>query len=210
MSTAAQASCVDVAPTGGYCAVGFRDGSYRLFKTGDWTAAGWQSVNKSKKITKDLAWIEDIKFSPDSTKFAAACHDNQVHVIAVADLSHVATLPPRDSEAGGSFISHLDWSEDGCYIRTNDGNYALRYYDLQEGGKEVADGERKTGRQAHKLKAVKALRDKRWATQTCPVSWATQGIWTSGVQATDVNHCDRSSVSHPDGYPLLATAEDYG
>ena len=106
-------------------------------------------------MTKSL---EDIKFSPDGKFIAVACHDNKVYVFAFHHMEQHCIL-----SASNSFISHLDWSADSRYIRTNDGHYEILYYDVLEGRQE-ANG-------------ATALRDVEWKTHTCPISWATQGIW---------------------------------
>lgn len=48
------------------------------------------------------------------------------------------------------------------------------------------------------------VRDVKWATATCPLSWGVQGVWPAGVDGTDVNTVARS----PDG-KLLASGDDY-
>lgn len=75
-------------------------------------------------------WLEDIKFSPDNRYIAVSSHDNKVYVFAFTEITLHCTLA-----ASSSFISHLDWSADSRYIRTNDGNYELLYYDIADGGR---------------------------------------------------------------------------
>ena len=57
LSNATKARSVDVTPDGKLCAVGFRDGSYRIYET-----TLWKMVAKKKASEK---WIQDIKFSPN-------------------------------------------------------------------------------------------------------------------------------------------------
>ena len=52
------------------------------------------------------------------------------------------------------------------------------------------------------------MRDEFWATWTCPIGWPTQGIWPAYEDGSDINAVDRSFKPHPDGYHLLATAND--
>jgi len=55
------------------------------------------------------------------------------------------------------------------------------------------------------VQAVNA-KDLEWATLTCTLSWATQGIFPN-IEGEDVNTCSRSLL--PDKR-LLATGSDYG
>lgn len=98
--------------------------------------------------------------------------------------------------ASSAFVSHLDWSADSRLLRTNDGAYELLYYDAQAGRQDTSGNTK--------------FRDVTWATATCPISWATQGLWSHGMDGSDVNHCDRSDERHPDGYQLLASGDDFG
>jgi len=47
-----------------------------------------------------------------------------------------------------------------------------------------------------------------WATATCTLTWATQGIWQPGMDATDVNAVDRTREPVVDDVLLQATATD--
>jgi len=123
----AQARCVDVSADGSLCAVGFRDGSFRVYKTSNWKN-NWKMAAAKKGPMKE--WLEDIKFSPDNRYIAVSSHDNKVYVFAFTEITLHCTLA-----ASSSFISHLDWSADSRYIRTNDGNYELLYYDIADGGR---------------------------------------------------------------------------
>lgn len=80
--------------------------------------------------------------------------------------------------ASTSFITHLDWSLDSQHLRTNDGSYEILYY-------SVADGKQLTS-------GATQFRDEPWATNSCVLGWAVQGIWQTGQDGSDINHSDRS------------------
>lgn len=61
-----------------------------------------------------------------------------------------------------SYITHLDWSLDSKTIRTNDGSYELLYYSV--------DG-------VQDKRGATNFRDEPWATNSCVLGWAMQGIW---------------------------------
>lgn len=71
-------------------------------------------------------WLEDIKFSPNNQFIAVASHDKKVHVFAFKTCDHFWT-----STASSSFVSHLDWTADSRFLRTNDGAYELLFYDVE-------------------------------------------------------------------------------
>jgi WD40 repeat protein len=53
-------------------------------------------------------------------------------------------------------------------------------------------------------------RDTQWATQSCVLGWACQGIWQPGQDGSDINHADKSNGALDDGTELLATGNDDG
>ena len=117
LALGAQARCVDCSADGSLCAVGFRDGSFRVYKTSDWHP--WKMAAAKRGPMKE--WLEDIKFSPDGAYLAVSSHDNKVYVFAFPELTQHCTLPGSGSAEG--FVGHLDWSAEPGYLRTNDGNF---------------------------------------------------------------------------------------
>ena len=184
LALAAQARCVDVSPDGSLCAVGSRSGRFRIYDI-----SNWEMRVARKSPMKD--WLEDIKFSPDQKYLAVSSHDKNVYVFAFPKIEPHCTF-----SASASFVSHLDWSADSRFLRTNDGAYEILYYDVSTEKQDPS--------------GASNLRDTEWQTATCPITWGTQGIWAKGIDGSEINHCDRSSTSHPDGYQLLATADDFG
>ena len=149
LSWAAQARSVDVSADGGTAAVGFRNGEVRVYRTQD-----WKMLKALKKPMAADEWIEDLKFSPDLQYLAVSSHDNKVYVFSFPNLDLFCTL-----KGSSSFITHLDWSEDSRFIRTNDGSYELLFYAVKKGNQAPHAGS--------------ALKDTVWHTSTCPISWAT-------------------------------------
>lgn len=100
LSSAVKGRSVDVSPNGKFVAVGFRDGSFRIYLTKDWKLA------TEKKDRKE--WIQDIKFSPNGEYLAVGSHDNFIDVYNINDNFKKFTF-----KGHSSFITHLDWSENG-------------------------------------------------------------------------------------------------
>ena len=68
------------------------------------------------------------QFSPDGRYLAVGSHDKKVYVFAFPTMERHCSLTTSTD-----FVSHLDWSADSRYLRTNDGSYELLYYDVATG-----------------------------------------------------------------------------
>ncbi|KOB78017.1 putative echinoderm microtubule associated protein like 1, partial [Operophtera brumata] len=68
---------------------------------------------------------------------------------------------------------------------------------------------RERGRHRHQLvcevTTATTMRDVPWATNTCPISFTTIGVWPENADGTDINSCVRSHDSR-----LAATGDDFG
>ncbi|XP_033314740.1 echinoderm microtubule-associated protein-like 2 isoform X10 [Bombus bifarius] len=141
--------------------------------------------------------IQVVRFSPDGTLLALGSRDNYIYVYQVNEdavkYSRVGRcMPKRIRRRGGhsSFITHLDWSMDGQYLRSNSGDYELLYWNPGV---------------CRQIPQPSMMRDMDWASHTCVISFETIGIWPEGADGTDVNNCTRSGDSK-----LLATGDDFG
>ncbi|XP_039309493.1 echinoderm microtubule-associated protein-like 2 isoform X7 [Solenopsis invicta] len=141
--------------------------------------------------------MQVVQFSPDGSLLALGSRDNYIYIYQVNEVatkySRVGRcMPKRIRRHGGhsSFITHLDWSVDGQYLRSNSGDYELLYWNPGV---------------CRQIPQSSMLRNVDWATHTCVISFETIGIWPEGADGTDVNNCTRSG----DG-KLLATGDDFG
>ncbi|KAL0123579.1 hypothetical protein PUN28_005827 [Cardiocondyla obscurior] len=133
--------------------------------------------------------IQVVQFSPDGSLLALGSRDNYIYIYQV---NEDATKYSRVGRCMGhsSFITHLDWSVDGQYLRSNSGDYELLYWNPGV---------------CRQIPQSSMLRNVDWASHTCVISFETIGIWPEGADGTDVNNCARSG----DG-KLLATGDDFG
>ncbi|XP_059062847.1 echinoderm microtubule-associated protein-like 2 isoform X2 [Achroia grisella] len=133
--------------------------------------------------------IQTIQYSPDDSMVALGSRDNFIYVYRVEDEGARYT---RIGKCLGhsSYITHLDWSEDSQYIRSNSGDYELLFWNAT------------TCRQ---VTSASSLRDVSWFTNYCPITFTTIGVWPENADGTDINSCTRSQDSR-----LAATGDDFG
>ncbi|XP_072929850.1 echinoderm microtubule-associated protein-like 2 [Epargyreus clarus] len=133
--------------------------------------------------------IQTIQYAPNNKMVALGSRDNFIYIYQVdGDGARYSRLGKCLGHS--SYITHLDWSEDSQYIRSNSGDYELLFWNAS------------TCRQ---VPSAAAMRDVRWATHTCPITFQTIGIWPENADGTDINSCTRSH----DGR-LAATGDDFG
>lgn len=169
---------------GNLIAVGFKDGSFKVYDTNTWA----QRV--SKKDRKEE--IGDLKFSPDGSKLAVGSHDNFIDIYNASDFKQIAVC-----RGHSSFITHFDWSCDGNYLHSNCGAYELLFWDSNN-GRQLTSG-------------ASMLKDEQWHTWTCVIGWPVQGIYPAFADGTDVNAVDRSKIKFGNKeYEIVATSDDFG
>jgi microtubule-associated protein-like 6 len=174
----AKARAVDYAPDAAHIAVGLYSGRVEIFDG--------QLGECVKGISVCSEWIQDVKYSPfPGRRLAVSSHDNSIYIFDRKSYTRTAVL-----RGHSSYITHIDFSEDGRYLQSNCGAYELLFWDVDK-GKQIT--------------SASSLRDVPWDTWTCTLGWPVQGIWPPEADGTDVNSVDRS----PDK-SLLVTADDFG
>ncbi|XP_054261593.1 echinoderm microtubule-associated protein-like 2 isoform X3 [Macrosteles quadrilineatus] len=133
--------------------------------------------------------IQVVKFSPDARYLALGSRDNNIYIYQVGEDMRKYSRVGRCT-GHSSFITHLDWSEDSQYVRSNSGDYELLFWNAGL---------------CRQIPQSASMRDIQWASQNCVLSFSTVGIWPENADGTDVNACERSHDSR-----LLATADDFG
>ncbi|RKP19750.1 WD40 repeat-like protein, partial [Rozella allomycis CSF55] len=116
--------------------------------------------------------ITEVKFSPDGTRLAV-CSKN--FAINIYDSSKQPFFLKASLQGHTSHVIHVDFSSNGKYLISNSTDCEVLYWNLDSCTQE---------------KKLSELKDISLATNTCTRSWATQGIWQSGMDATDINSCD--------------------
>lgn len=169
-----------ICPQNGHLAVGHNDGTLTIRAGVDKIDQVVHTNNNSRE------WIEDMEYSPDGSKLAVGSHDNNIYVYSVPDYKLIFKCTKHNS-----FITSVDWSADGNFIRSVCGAYELLFFDGNTGQQDV-NGPSNT---------VSTV----WATNNAKFGWLVDGIFPSGTDGSHINYVD---FSH-DGN-LIATGDDYG
>jgi WD40 repeat protein len=148
------------------------------------------SLDKIKyKLFKDVKkaeWIEAMVYSPDSKNLAVGSHDNMIYIVDTKSYKKVTKLTGHSS-----FITSLDWSVDGSYIRSNCGAYELLFFNITNKKRDPSGA-------SNTIETI-------WADQTCKLGWNVQGIFPSGCDGSHIN-----SVAMSKDGKLIASGDDYG
>lgn len=166
-----------------WCVVGTLNGDLRLISVNEW---------KQKHLFKKarLHWVQEIKFSPEGSRFCAGGHDQKAQIY---EISNGKIIAKHLMTGHSSYITHIDWSTDGSALHTTCGAYELLFWTST--GKRVPGG-------------ASANKDEDWHTWSTTLGWPVQGIFPKEWDGTDINMVDRSSQYTSEGYRLLAMGTD--
>ena len=120
---------------------------------------------------------------------AVASHDFKIYVFTLPKLERKCVC--HASTAG---VTHIDWSQDGLKLHSNDLSYEVLYFNAETGEQDKG--------------GASSLRDEFWASWTLPLGWPVQGIWAAFEDGSDINAVARSHAPLADGYHLLASGND--
>jgi microtubule-associated protein-like 6 len=146
------------------------------------------STHQSSFKGKDC-WIQDIKFSPDSSLIAFGAHGGASKVEIVSVTAGKIVKKCVINAGLTSALTHLDWSVDGSLLAVNSQAYELKFVSVA-GMRNVASSSTKTVD---------------WASWTCVLGWPVQFIWPPCADGSDINSCVRSA-----NHDVLLTADDWG
>lgn len=118
-------------------------------------------------------WITDIKYSKNGEMIAISSYDHRIYLY---DTTNYLLL--GRCEYNNSPVTHFDFSIDSLYIRTNSGTFDLEYFKTDD---------------CEVVNHVTSVNNLDWFTESCPLTWNTQGIWpdiSPNNQLYNVNCCD--------------------
>lgn len=192
-------------------------GAIHLYSFHRQPGTGRIDIKKRADGCTSLAWINDIKFSPNGLILAAGSHDKRLYSFDIPEISsgdasndaqweswaHCLNKPKFEFNKHSSAVLHVDFSLDCKYFQTNCQAAELLFGSPDTGKQETSAT--KLADYNGQQEDDPELEGRQWATQTCKLGWSVQGIWAPGSDTTDINAVDRSPDSK-----LLATADDFG
>jgi echinoderm microtubule-associated protein-like 6 len=170
---------IEFSSDGKYVAIGYRNGQVTVL---DSKSFAIKAVRRDRKHE-----ISEIKFDPHSKIMAVGAQDGMIYLYSVEK----RFKPLRKCKGHHSRILHIDFSEDGEFMKSVCTSYEILFFDSNT-GKQVTSG-------------ASSYRDENWETYTTRLGWHVQGIWPAFADGSDINSVDRS----PDGQ-VVATADDFG
>uniref|UniRef100_V9KFR1 Echinoderm microtubule associated protein like 3 n=1 Tax=Callorhinchus milii TaxID=7868 RepID=V9KFR1_CALMI len=173
--------CADFHHSGAVVAVGLQTGRWMVLDT-ETSDLVTSSVDGNEQLSV-------VRYSPDGNFLAIGSHDNYIYIYTVAESGQKYSRFGRCT-GHSSFITHLDWSPDGCYIMSNSGDYEILYWDIRNGCKL--------------LRNRFECKDLEWVSYTCVLGFHVFGVWPDGSDGTDINALCRSHNER-----IVAVADDF-
>lgn len=133
--------------------------------------------------------ISCISMSPTEYLAIIGTDDGELHCVEIMWDSDDKANHLYDLNGHSSKVRHIDWSEDGTYLRTNSADHEVLYWEVNQRS-QVTDAEE-----------LDSITD--WASHTCPLDFNSLAIWTRIDDGTDINSCDASQ-------DLLVVGDDHG
>lgn len=119
-----QSRATAFSPSTGHIAIADNEGSVTI-------RAGLEQLDEvvATLHPKAKEWIEAMDYSPNGVYLAVGSHDNFTRIYSVENnYEYHVTL-----KGHSSFITHLDWSADSKYVRSNCGAHELLFFDADSG-----------------------------------------------------------------------------
>lgn len=136
-------------------------------------------------LTQAKSTITVLNFSPNSQNLAAGCQDSLIFIYTTSDFSLNTKLSGHSSG-----ISSIDWSQSSKYLKTNNSDWELFYWDLECDSMLDPESE---------------VKDESWETWTSKVGWPVQGIYEGVDDSSHINSVDKNNTKN-----ILAVGNDWG
>lgn len=186
------ARCCAYSPDGKSLAIGF--GSPRKVKArqydGKWIILETSTAQITHEARDSTKWITDIKYSPNGEFIAMGSFDSKIYVYSVSSgYALNAVISQHHSN-----VTSLDFSSDSAWIQSTCAGYELCFFEADTG---------------IYIPAASRLRDTVWATQTCTLGWAVQGLWPPQQDGTEITSCDCNLLRGSDE-TVIVSGDNFG
>lgn len=185
---------VDVSPDGRHIAVGTNKGELSVFDAGSLQLIVSHDLNawsKRQVIGQTENWIQTVKYNPQGNILAVG---NHASTIVLCDVKNNYT-PKKGLDKHNSFITNMDWTSEGNALRSTCGAYELLFFNVASDFKSSSQN----------TSGPSMLRDSKWASHNCLLTWGTQGVFDPSQDGSDVNTGDMSKSGK-----IYVTGDDYG
>ena len=137
-----------------------------------------------------MKYLTVIKFSPNGELLVVGSSDFKIYLYNVlANYTMLATMSQHRS-----FITALDFSSDSSWLRSNCGGFELNYYEADT-GMFIPNHTR--------------MRDIEWASQSCTMGWAVQGLWSPYRDGCEVTASDVNFMRKGEGM-VVVSGDNFG
>jgi WD40 repeat protein len=188
----AEVRCVCYAPLGDVIVVGL-GGDPSLPKSGAFAVINEEDLTLVHESKDSVLPITVVKFSPEGETLAVGSEDGSIYLYATQDEYELIGRCVRHTGA----VSHIDFSADGEWIRSNSVNGELCFFNSDD---------------ASFQSNASAMRDVKWFSNTCVYSWQARGIhrtpFTGEIVTTLTNVGELESANYMIGgtsYGYLTT-----
>ena len=140
-------------------------------------------------------WISEIKYAPEGTSLAVGSWDARIYVYSLENGQ--LTLANMITQHN-SWIRHVDFAAHGPgaqYLRANCGAHELCFFEADTG---------------MYIPAASRLKDQKWATHTCAMTWESQGCWPAANSGVDVTALDVAQGGAGSGNSTIACGDNFG
>jgi microtubule-associated protein-like 6 len=175
-----KAQCVDGNLKETHIAVGFIDGSVRIYCIQD-------VFFIDKIINFRKSSCTDVKFSPNGNFLAVSFKEGIIDILNTDDYLKIFSLDGHTES-----VNRIDWSIDSNFLSSSSVNGELNFYNMKKGTKIIRTSD---------------LKNEEWNTWTRIYGWPVQGIWENNDDS--IYACNRSKYEIK-GNKLIAFGGENG
>jgi microtubule-associated protein-like 6 len=154
-----------------------KDGAFVVLNEADLTVA--YETRDSKE------WISVVRFSPDGKTIAVGSTDKGIYLYNAEDFASKGKCKGHKGP-----ITHLDFSRDSQFIRSNCGAYEILFWSADTGEQQTPSS---------------TMKDIQWFSITTPLAWAVQGVWPPYADGTEILSVSRSASGQ-----VIAVSDQFG
>ncbi|XP_065321025.1 uncharacterized protein LOC135928488 isoform X3 [Gordionus sp. m RMFG-2023] len=161
--------------------------------TGSWIVLNLEDKQIIGQYGNDTDVIYCLSYSPSGDYIAVGSQDTKIYVYIITDKGYKYENYCQ-FKGHSSRITHLDWSvpyEGSYYLRSNSSDCELLFWDVNTKQQMFIHGAQKSNQYGNNNSEF--IRDIRWATQNCVITFEVIGIWGKDLSGNDINCSTKSN-----------------